>query len=141
MAGLATFARLAGLSWSAAALLVTLGVGWFAPALSDVRVGNVNRVQLGWLALYLGLASCRRLGGGRNVVAGLVLGLGVAFKPNLAFPALTLGLGWMVLGRWRKLFLQVAGAAGGACWSRSPCRPGGSDRWRPGATGPPCWAS
>ena len=45
------------------------------------------------------------------LAAGALFGLGVAFKPNLAFPLLTLGLGWVVLARWRKLALQATGAA------------------------------
>ena len=111
--GMLAFARLRRALVDRVLLLFTLAAAWFAPTISDFRVGNVNRVQLGLLALSLGLSAWGRLPA-RNVWGGVVLGLAVAFKPNLAFPALTLGLGWMALGRWRKLGAQVAGALAGA---------------------------
>jgi hypothetical protein len=106
-------ARIAGLSWSAGALLAAFLITWFAPTLSDTRVGNVNRLQAAALGLYLWIATRERLPW-RDLAAGVVLGAACMFKPNLAFPAAALGLGWIVLGRWRKLVRQVGGAALGA---------------------------
>jgi len=106
-------ARLAGHSWTTTWLLLALAGSFFAPTISDFRVGNVNRLQLFALALYLGVSASRRLPA-RHLWAGAVLGLAVAFKPNLAFPALVLGLGWIARGRWRKLAQQVVGALAGA---------------------------
>jgi len=113
-AGVWWMARAAGLTRTSTALLITFAAAWFAPALSDVRVGNVNRLQLGLLGLSIALASGERGGAARDLAAGTVLGLGAVFKPNLAFPLLTLGLGWIALGRWRVLALRGAGVALGA---------------------------
>lgn len=135
-AGLAAFAlavlglaRLAGLSWSAGALLVAFLLTFFAPTLSDLRVGNVNRLQLAALALSL-LAGARR--GAWQIAAGFVLGLSVMFKPNLAYPALALGLGWLVLGRWERLVRQVPAALVGAAaaFGLSSLWFGGAQSWR-----------
>ena len=104
-------ARLAGMSWSAAALLVAFLITFFAPTLSDMRVGNVNRLQVAALGAVV-LAGARR--GAGQFVAGFLLGLAVMFKPNLAYPALALGLGWIVLGRWQRLARQVPAALVGA---------------------------
>ncbi len=109
----AALARTAGLSWAPVALFVCLVVGWFAPTVSDTQVGNVNRLQVALVALYLWIGGRERLAG-RDLLAGVVLGLAAMFKPNLAFPILTLGMGWVLLGRWRKLVLQGAGTALGA---------------------------
>lgn len=109
--GLALLARLSGQSWLAAGLLVAAATAWFSPALSDARVGNVNRLQVGVLAVYLLLAS--RTWRGRDVAAGAVLGMAAMFKPNLAYPVLTLGLGWIAMGHWRKLVQQALGTLAG----------------------------
>jgi hypothetical protein len=114
-AGAWWMARAAGLAPVSAVLLIAFSAAWFAPALSDARVGNVNRLQLGLLGLFVALAA--RAGPTsrwRALAAGALLGAGAMFKPNLAFPMLTLGLGWIALGRWRKLALHGAGAAAGA---------------------------
>lgn len=104
-------ARLAGWSWSAGALLVAFLLSFFAPMLSDLRVGNVNRLQVAALCAVV-LAGARR--GAGQLAAGFLLGLSVMFKPNLAYPALALGLGWIVLGRWDRLVRQVPAALVGA---------------------------
>lgn len=113
-AGVWWMARGAGLSLLGAALLIALVAAWFEPVQSDARVGNVNRLQVGVLGLYVALSSASHSARWREVAAGAVLGLGAAFKPNLAFPVLTLGLGWIALGRRRKVALQGAGVALGA---------------------------
>jgi hypothetical protein len=104
-------ARLAGWSWSAGAVLVAFLLTFFAPLLSDVRVGNVNRLQVAALGAVV-LAGARR--GAGQLAAGFLLGLSVLFKPNLAYPALALGLGWIVLGRRERLVRQVPAALVGA---------------------------
>jgi hypothetical protein len=103
--------RLAGLSWSAGAILVAFLLTFFAPTLSDMRVGNVNRLQL---AAVCGVVLLGARQGAWQLAAGFLLGLAVMFKPNLAFPALALGLGWIVLGRWERLARQVPAALVGA---------------------------
>jgi len=73
---MAVLARLCGHSWAASWLLLALAVTWFAPTISDFRVANVNRLQLGLLALHLWVSARARLRG-RHVCAGVVLGLAV----------------------------------------------------------------
>jgi hypothetical protein len=118
VAGLAAFAlavlplaRLAGWSWSGGALLVAFLLTFFSPTLSDLRVGNVNRLQVAALCAVVLLGARRGAG---QLAAGFLLGLSVLFKPNLAYPALALGLGWIVLGRWDRLVRQVPAALAGA---------------------------
>lgn len=84
----------------------------FQPLKSDVRVGNVNQIQLGMLAAYL------RLAGGPDrsraqIAAGALLGAAVLFKPNLAGIVPLLAVSWLLHGRYRKLILQGAGLAAG----------------------------
>lgn len=111
--GVTLLARCAGLSWIATALLVSVSVAGMAPAASDARVGNVNGLLLGMLAasIWIGGRLDWRV---RDLLAGGVLGMAAMFKPNLAFPVLTLGLGWLFTGRYRKLSGQCAGIAAGA---------------------------
>ena len=51
----------------------------FAPLLAELRVANLNQVQLAILAAFLLLVGQVRFG-----LAGVVLGLATAFKPNIA---------------------------------------------------------
>lgn len=109
--GVLGLARFAGLTWSAGALLVAFLLTFFSPTLSDMRVGNVNRLQLAALCAVVLLGGLRGAG---QIAAGFALGLAVMFKPNLAYPALALGVGWIVLGRWERLVRQVPAALVGA---------------------------
>jgi 4-amino-4-deoxy-L-arabinose transferase-like glycosyltransferase len=122
-------ARLVGLAWSLAALLAAFLLAFFAPLLSDVSVGNVNRLQFAALALSLVLGA--RAWRGADLAAGGVLGLAVLFKPNLAYCALALGLGWVLLGRSGKLVRQAGGAALGAlaAFAASSAWFGGARAW------------
>ncbi len=81
--------------YSPAGILLWLALlgQFFQPLRSDLRVGNVNQLQLVQLAVFLALlawADLRRNDPGRAVdllttAAGFTLALAVAFKPNLAF--------------------------------------------------------
>lgn len=113
-------------------LLVLAYVAAGVPALqNDLAEGNVNALQLGLLAVPIVL-----LGGAhrawRTVLAGAALGLGVAFKPNVALAAVLLGGSWALARRWRELGEGALGLAlgaacalassslffgGAACWS------------------------
>lgn len=112
----ACMCRILGYSLPATALWLVLLLLWFQPALSDMRVGNVNRVQLGLLALFLWIES-RTGWRWRHVVAGVVLGSACMFKPNLAFVALVLCIGWAISQQYRKLLSQCVGMAIGALLS------------------------
>lgn len=86
------FAWLVGLSVgnSLAALALLLVVG-FEPLLSDLRVGNVNCLQLAGLAFYAWLRQRAPLRH-RQVFAGVWLGFLLAFKPNLILVAAVVSL-------------------------------------------------
>lgn len=94
------------------ALLLPILV-WFEPMHSDLRVANVNSFQLGLLGLIAWLLTRDRdawflLG------AGLVAGLTVMFKPNLAPVALLLAGGWLVRWQLQRLGIALLGMAAGA---------------------------
>jgi hypothetical protein len=68
-------------------LLATLALAsfilvFFAPLLSDARVGNVNQIQLFLLVLMLWTQTHRSPNW--SLLSGVIMGLSVAFKPNLA---------------------------------------------------------
>jgi len=81
----------------------------YEPLLTDLRVGNVNQLQLLALGLYIWFRSRSGLRY-RHVIAGFVLGLGVMFKPNLLFVAGLLTIGWLIRRRYRILVEQYTGA-------------------------------
>jgi len=91
------------LRYSAVAGLAAIVVfmDWFQPLLSDMRVANVNQIQLALLALFLWLQSERRLRG-RNFFGGLVLGFAVMAKPNLLLVVVMLAISWVINRRFKK---------------------------------------
>ncbi len=87
-------------------------VVWYAPLHSDLNVGNVNGFQLGLIGLLMWLQSRdsdRRF----LFIAGLVTGLTVMFKPNLAPIGLLLAGGWLVRQQYSKLFTGLFGMTAG----------------------------
>lgn len=92
------------LRYSAVAGLAAIVVfmDWFQPLLSDMRVANVNQIQLALLALFLWLQSKYGLRG-RSFFGGLVLGFAVMAKPNLLLVAVMLAISWLINHRYRKL--------------------------------------
>lgn len=95
------------------ALLCAL-LWFFDPLASDLRVGNVNSIQLVWITGVLwilrGAGSQRR----REVACGAILALGTLYKPNLAPAACLVGLvRLLAAGPWG-LSALAAGAAGAA---------------------------
>jgi hypothetical protein len=105
-------ARMARLSPLATLVLTACLVAGFAPALSEGRVGNVNRIQLALLTLCL-LALRGRGSPARWAAAGFVLALAVLFKPNLGAVAALLAFGWLLTRRLRELHWVVLGALAG----------------------------
>jgi hypothetical protein len=101
-----------GYGAAATLLMVLVVVLGFRPALSDLLVGNVSRLELGAVALALGvLRSTRRW---RVLAAGALLGLLLCFKPNTVLVVLFLPLLWSVHRRWGRLLWHGAGMALGA---------------------------
>jgi len=112
LAGILILARILGFSLAAAALLVAALLQWFNPFVDDVIAGNVNRLQLFALSVFLWL-ECRTRFRGRHVLAGVLLGALLAFKPNLAAVAGVLVLGWGIAGEGRRLGASLVGQAVG----------------------------
>lgn len=111
-AGVIAFGRLAQLAWPVTLGAVAVFTAWFMPFASDLRVGNVNAIQLAALAAYLGTVT-RPPWRGRDFLGGLILALAVAFKPNLLFVPGALTLHWIMSRRLRKMAEHAAGAAVG----------------------------
>ena len=91
------------------ALWVAFCFGCFQPLKSDVAVGNVNQLQLGGIALYI-LSQSRMSGWKAHLSGGLILGLMIAFKPNLGFAFAMLMAFWIASAAWGKLLGQMIGS-------------------------------
>jgi len=112
--GIVGLARMLGYTLTAAMAFGVVFMGWFEPFRSDVRVANINQIQVGVLALFLWLQS-KRSWPAHGFLAGFVLGIAVAAKPNMIFIPFMLGLFWLVNRRFGKLAHASAGiAAAGA---------------------------
>jgi hypothetical protein len=114
---------LLGYSAAEALLFASAVLFWSEPVTSDLRVGNVNELQLAGVALFL--LACRGRGDRpwTDLAAGIVLGLLVAFKPTLATVPFLLAVSWAIDRRWGTLLRRGAGAVAGAglafcagCW-------------------------
>ena len=117
LAGIVVIASLLGYSAVGACLWIVLLLQLFNPFVDDTIAGNVNRLQLLALSLFLLVAGCGRTSaraGLRDVLAGVLLGATLAFKPNLAAIAGVLGLGWLVAGETRRVVATAVGLAAGA---------------------------
>jgi hypothetical protein len=112
-AGVLALARLVGHGATLALLVLALVGHAFQPLKADIRVGNVNQLQLGGIAVYLWLSS-RPDRSRLQIAAGALLAALVLFKPNL-LPLVPLLLACWVLRRRRgKLARQALGMAVGA---------------------------
>ncbi|MBN1868549.1 hypothetical protein JW916_14805 [Candidatus Sumerlaeota bacterium] len=103
------------LRYSLAALFALAAVFSSAilPHVSELIVGNVNRLQLGFLAFFL-LLRCLRRFPGRDYLSAVVLGCIVLFKPNLAPVAVVYLLYAATQRRFRKTLFSILGLASGA---------------------------
>lgn len=108
---LGALTRRLGYGATGSLLLMAFTVLAFEPFASDVRVGNVNRLQFALLALYVLLlwdtGPRDRLRAG---VAGTWLGLLGMWKPNVAFVAFAVVVFWGALERsvaWRAHLLGL----------------------------------
>src|SRR5215212_699534 len=93
VAGVLLLARRVRVSWASALFLVAALLLWYRGFEADLRVGNVNSLQL--LAIAAALWS-------PPILAGALLGLLIAFKPNLIVIALLLFIA-------RRRLLELAG--------------------------------
>lgn len=82
--GVLLFAQAASLGWGGGLGILALVVLFGAPFQSEIQVANVNRLQLGALAVAPALLA-RARSGAWMAAAGLMLALSTLFKPNVAF--------------------------------------------------------
>lgn len=111
LTGIVLLAGVLGFPFPAALLAgvaLTLGSSAF---LCDTSLGNVNRLQLGGLAIVLALVGAAAW---RLVLAGVLLGLLVLFKPNVLAAAGLLAAVWLIRRRRREAILLSAGGVVGA---------------------------
>lgn len=114
--GVVGFGRILSLGATNTLLALVLLCSSFEPLFSDLRVGNVGCLQLFGVAVYAILRSQPRTPH-RFLVAGLLMGLLVAFKPNLVFAAV-IALFASFRGReYRALVLESTGLAAGAAFA------------------------
>ena len=107
------FCRLLGYSPATSLAILLPVLAWFMPLYSNLRVANVNGVQLGLIGIILWLLS-RRAGDRNLFVASTLIGLLVMFKPNLAPVALLFGGAWAVRRQFKRLIVSLSGMATGA---------------------------
>ena len=135
VAGIALLCSALGYSVAAAAAALAVFLWWFAPAVSDMHVGNVNRIEIALLASFAaGRSIAARIMPQRiaTFIASAILGAAVLFKPNLVFVPFVVGAGWLMLGRRRETAGGVAGFAIGAAVSLalSAVASGSAAAWR-----------
>jgi len=100
--GFVLFARAVRVSWPSLLFLLATLLLWYRGFEADFRVGNVNSLQL----MMLGLAVwCPPL------VAGVIAGMLIAFKPNLILIPLLLGIARIAARDWRRLRFELLGGA------------------------------
>lgn len=106
--GVFALARLRGFRIPGAACLAAIACLTFAPFMVDIKVGNVNALQLGVVAAFLAFAArAAPTARGDNWAMGL-LGAFVAFKPNVALIAGALAVRHvLVWTRWARAAVLI----------------------------------
>ncbi len=100
--------RLMGFSPATSLALLLPVLVWSSPFYSNLRVANVNGIQLALISLILWLLS--RPASQRTVfLSGLVTSLLVMYKPNLAPVALMFCGGWLARRQYSQLGIAVSG--------------------------------
>lgn len=112
VSAIVSLARMLGYSWPAALAALALALWAFEPLRSDIRVGNVNQLQLAGLALYLLLQ--RRGERAYDLLAGAWLGLLTLFKPNLGVVPAAVLCALLFENRLDRASRQLAGLVIGA---------------------------
>jgi len=109
--GLLLLARASRLSWIAAALVLLFALVLFEGTKSEVRVVNVNFVQVLMIGAGTWLACSRETW--RSVAAGAVFALAAMFKPNVVLVLPLLFAHRLMTGERARLAREAAGAAAG----------------------------
>jgi hypothetical protein len=100
IAGVLALCRRTRVSWCCSLGLLAALLLWYRGFEADLRVGSVNSLQLAAVAAML----CSP-----PLVAGAILGLLIAFKPNLVLIAVVVFLARLILRDWSRLRLELLG--------------------------------
>jgi hypothetical protein len=100
--------RTVGYSPVAATLALTVLMLVFGPLHADIETGNTNRLQLALLAAALALHH-RASRSAYRIAAGVLLGVLIALKPNLASVPIFLGIVWCTDRRFAELRAAAVG--------------------------------
>jgi hypothetical protein len=107
---LITLCRLFELSPAETMIMICLLTLFSEPYMSDVRVGNVNQIQVGLLTLFLWLKRQSQWSGS-DVFGGFVLGFAIMFKPNISLVAVFLIAIWLMDKQYKIILMQSFGFA------------------------------
>jgi len=116
VASVVGIARLLRYSIATTLAALALFLLWFEPLASDLRVGNVGCIQLASVVAYAYLRILAKSKLGR-VLAGVLLGLLLAFKPNVMFVVLAALVGTAFMRDWRWLLKETAGVVIGVLFA------------------------
>lgn len=102
--------RLLRFSFASTLLALVLFLSWYQPLFSNLRNGNLSAIQLFVVTIFILLFGKSKTTAG-TTIAGLVLGLGIMFKPNIVL-ILALSLTATLLRRdFKKIFRLLAGSS------------------------------
>jgi len=111
IAGVLLLCRAAGVSWAVSLFLLAGLLLWYRGFEADLRVGNVNSMQL--LALAVVVWGARTPPAPRHL-SWLVLGALLLFKPNVMFVPLLFAVARLARREYRALVRELAAGAIGA---------------------------
>jgi hypothetical protein len=115
-AAILLFCRLLGFSAAATLVLYVPLIFWGIALQSDLRVGNINSIQLGLVALAFFLLS-RDTKTPYLFSAGALIAMIVVMKPNLAPVSLLVLSAWLIRGQGRKFLIGLLGMTAGALFA------------------------
>ncbi|NJL59845.1 MAG: DUF2029 domain-containing protein [Desulfobacteraceae bacterium] len=110
MLSLLILCRLLKFSFVSGALLITFFVSAYAPVIADVKIGNVNQIQLFMLTLFIWLTAKSE----HSLAAPVILGIGAMFKPTTAAVCLLSLLSPMIRKEYKILIRRIVGISIGA---------------------------
>jgi hypothetical protein len=105
-------AHLFDFSWSFALLAAAFVLLLFEPLHSDLRVSNVNALQLLFLAVLIAAQKSER--GWARLGGSAIVGAAVMFKPNIALVPIAASAALLLAKRYRLLSIDLCGYVTGA---------------------------
>lgn len=114
IAGLLLLCRASGVSWASSLFLLAALLLWYRGFEADLRVGNVNSIQLAVLGAFVWWTAPRDQQRAAEAAPWILLGALVLFKPNLILVPLLFIVARLVRREYRRLAAELSfGAAGG----------------------------